>query len=149
MAENRIKRETTTRSKTARKKAWQRAEVLPSPNPQPGYVFRWIRVSTNGVVDATNVASKLREGWEAVKAKDHPEIDIVDVEHERFKDNVVVGGLLLCKAPQELADERNEFYNHQAANQMESVDNSFMRDNDPRMPLFNEKKSQVTFGNGT
>lgn len=149
MAENRINRELESREKTTRKKAWQRPEVLPAPNPEPGYEFRWIRVSSLGNVDATNVSSKLREGWEPVKATDHPEITLVTIENDKFKDNVVIGGLLLCKAPAELVTERNDYYQQQARAQMHSVDNNLMRENDPRMPIFNDRKSKVTFGNGT
>ena len=149
MADNRINHEHTTREQGSRRRAWQRPEVLPSPDPEPGYKYHWVRVSTQGQVDATNVSSKLREGWEPVKASDHPEITMVAIEHDRFKDNVVIGGLMLCKAPAELVEERNEYYTQQTRSQMESVDNNLMRENDPRMPLFNERKSKVTFGNGT
>lgn len=149
MAENRIDRELKSREKTARKKAWTRPEVLPSPNPEPGYEFRWIRVSSQGTTDATNVSSKLREGWEPAKASDHPEITLVTIENDRFKDNIVIGGLLLCKAPVELIEERSDYYKQQTKNQMDSVDNNLMRENDPRMPLFHERKTKVTFGNGT
>ena len=148
MAENRIDRELTTRDKTSRKKGWQRPEVLPSPNPEDGYVYRWIRTSMQGQVDAPNVSSKLREGWEPVKAVDHPEITMVAVENEKFADNIVIGGLMLCKAPQEMVDERTAHYPAQTQNQIRSVDNNLMRENDPRMPLFNERKSKVTFGKG-
>jgi len=148
MADNRINREHTTREKTARKKSWQRPEMLPSPNPEEGYKFHWVRVSTHGQVDATNVSSKLREGWEPVKAKDHPEITMVTVENERFKDNVVIGGLMLCKAPAELVKKRNDHYAEQRKAQIQSVDNNLMRENDPRMPLFNDRTSKVTFGSG-
>lgn len=149
MAENRIKRDLETREQTTRKRSWQRPELLPSPEPEDGYKFHWVRVSTQGQVDATNVSSKIREGWEPVKASDHPEITMVSVENERFKDNVVIGGLMLCKAPVEMVEERNNYYNQQARSQMESVDNYLMRENDPRMPLFNERKTKVTFGKGT
>ena len=149
MAENRIDRELKTRERTVRKKAWTRPEVLPSPNPQPGYEFHWVRVSTQGQVDATNVSSKLREGWEPVKAADHPEITMVAIEQDRFKDNVVIGGLMLCKAPIELVEERNEYYSGQAKAQMNYVDNNLMRESDPRMPIFNDRKTNVTFGKGT
>ena len=148
MADNRLDRELETREKTARKTAWKRPEVLPSPTPEEGYVYRWIRVANQGQVDATNVSSKLREGWTAVKASDHPEITLVTIENDRFKDNVVIGGLMLCKAPVELANERNEHYAEQTASQMHAVDNNLMRENDPRMPLFNDRKSKVTFGKG-
>ena len=148
MVENRLDRELETRERTTRKKAWQRPETLPSPNPEPGYTYRWIRTSTHGQVDATNVSSKLREGWEPVKATDHPEITLVTIENEKFKDNVVIGGLMLCKAPIELVKDRTEHFKEQTSNQIKSVDNNLMRENDPRMPLFNERKSKVTFGKG-
>ena len=48
MADNRLNRELETREKTTRKKAWNRPEVLPTPNPEPGYAFRWVRISTRG-----------------------------------------------------------------------------------------------------
>jgi len=147
MAQNRIDREQTTREKVVRKKGWQRPEMLPSPDPEDGYAFKWVRVSTQGHIDATNVSSKLREGWEPVKAEDYP--DIWTDGHEKFKDNVLNGGLMLCKAPSELPQERNAYYEQQSTAQIRSVDNNLMRENDPRMPLFNDRKTKVTFGKGT
>lgn len=149
MAENRLDRELTTRDKTARKRAWARPELLPTPKAEEGYTYHWVRLSIRGEADPMNVSSKLREGWEPVKASDHPEIQLVGVENERFKDNVVIGGLMLCKAPVEMVEDRNEFYNEQAESQIKSVDNNFMRENDPRMPLFAERKTKVTFGTGS
>ena len=149
MAQSREKRDLDTREKNVRKRAWSRPETLPNPDPQDGYEYRWIRVSTQGSVDATNVSSKLREGWEPVKASDHPEITIVAVEQSRFKDNIVIGGLMLCKAPIEMVTERNQYYAEQSQAQMNSVDNNLMRESDPRMPLFNDRKTKVTFGSGT
>ena len=149
MDENRLNRELTTRDKTARKRAWVRPELLPTPTPEEGYTYHWVRLSIRGEADPMNVSSKLREGWEPVKASDHPEIQLVGVENERFKDNVVIGGLMLCKAPVEMVEDRNEFYNEQAESQIKSVDNNFMRENDPRMPLFAERKTKVTFGTGS
>lgn len=146
--ENRDPRDLETREMGERKKTWQRPEVLPTPNARAGYTPHWVRVSTNGVVDATNVSSKLREGWVPAKAADHPEITIVAIEHSRFKDNVVIGGLMLCWAPNEMVDERNSYFAQQANQQIQSVDNNLMRENDARMPLFNERKTKVTFGSG-
>ena len=148
MAENKLSREQETREKNTRKRAWVRPELLPSPTPEEGYTYHWVRVSTNGEPDPTNVSSKLREGREPVKATEHPEIELVSIENERFKDNIVMGGLMLCKAPVELVAQRNAYYRQHAHQQIESVDNNLMRENDPRMPLFSEKQSQVTFGKG-
>ena len=149
MAENRIKRDSENRETKTRKRSWQRPEVLPTPEPEDGYAFRWVRVSMLGQVDATNVSSKLREGWEPVRAEDYPQFTVLNVEQERFADNIVQGGLMLCKAPQEIVDERTEHYEQQSRTQIQSVDNNLMRENDARMPLFNERKTKVTFGNGT
>lgn len=149
MSQNRTNRELETRETTVRKKSWTRPEVLPTPNPEEGYKFHWVRISTRGEADPMNVSGKLREGWEPVKASDHPEIFLAGIESDRFKDNIVVGGLLLCKAPVEMVEERNDFYTQQAEAQIRSVDHNFMRENDPRMPLFNERKTKVSFGRGS
>ena len=148
MSQNRGNRELQTREKTVRKKGWTRPTVLPDPIPEDGYTYHWVRIATNGQSDATNVSAKLREGWEPVRAQDHPEIFTDAVADARFKDNVIVGGLMLCKAPEELVEERTEFYQNQAESQILSVDNNLMRENDPRMPIFNNRKTKVTFGSG-
>lgn len=142
-------REQDTRAKAERPKQWMPPQLLPDPNPEPGYAFRWIRVSTQGVNDPMNVSSKLREGWEPVKASEHPEIQLMSTGSGRYPDSIEIGGLLLCKTPTEFTEQRNAFYQRQANEQMASVDNSFMRENDPRMPLFKERRSEVSFGRGT
>jgi hypothetical protein len=96
----------------------------------------------------TNVSRKLRDGFVPVKAEDHPELMIVGNEKSG---NVEIGGLMLCKISTEKAEAMAEYYSGEAQNQMDSVDNSFLRQNDPRMPLFSERKSSVSrggFGNG-
>lgn len=148
MAENRQNRELENREKTARPQTWAPPELLPSPNQVEGYGYRWIRLSTNGEADATNLSSKLREGWEPVLAKDHPEITLAAIENSRFKDNIVIGGLMLCRAPIEMLRARDDYYRNQANAQMQSVDNNLMRESDSRMPIFNERRTKVTFGKG-
>lgn len=150
MAEqNRQPRDLESRAKVERPKQWMPPELLPSPNPEPGYEFRWIRVSTLGTADPMNISSKLREGWEPVKASEHPEIQLMNIgEKSRFPDSIEIGGLILCKTPSEFVDQRNGYYQKQTDSQMQSVDNNFMRENDPRMPLFKERRSEVKFGRG-
>lgn len=149
MAETRTTRVINTRESNERKRSWAPPTLLPDPLPEEGYTFRWVRISTTGTSDPMNISSKLREGWEPVKASDHPEVHLVITEEGRFKDNIVVGGLMLCKIPTELVLQRDAYYNGHAESQMNSVDNNFMRENDPRMPLFNERKTKVTFGSGS
>lgn len=145
---NRAGRDIEARESSQRKKAWAPPQILPEPKPIPGYAFRWIRTAIMGQFDPTNTSAKLREGWEPCKAEDHPELMLYADPNSRFKGNVEVGGLMLCKAPQEMVQQRAEWYNQQSKSQVESVDNNFMKTNDPRMPLFNERKSTTTFGRG-
>ena len=150
MAENRNSRELNTREKMERPKAWAAPTLLPTPDPQEGYRFRWIRISTMNQADPTNLSSKLREGWEPVRAVDHPELQLYGMDmSDKVKDNVVVGGLMLCKTPTEFVEQRNAHFQKQTDQQSSSVDNNFMRENDPRMPLYNERKSSVSFGKGS
>ena len=137
-----------TREQTERPKVWQPASTLPEPDKLPGYVYRWVRVSTLGQNDARNISSKTREGWEPVRIEEQPKFRMMIDPDSRFKDNVEVAGLLLCKAPKELMQQRNQYYASQNQAQMDSVDNNFMRESDARMPLFKEKRSSTSFGNG-
>jgi hypothetical protein len=57
-----------------RPESWENPSNLPSPNPQEGWVFRWIRTSLLGNTDNPNVSKKFREGWIPCKAEDHPEL---------------------------------------------------------------------------
>ena len=145
---NRAPRELETREKLERPKQWMPPQLLPDPNPEPGYAYRWIRISSLGKDDATNISGKLREGWEPVKASEHPEIHTLG-RSGSFPDSIEIGGLLLCKTPTELVDQRNAYYQRQADGQMQSVDNNFMRESNARMPLFKERRSAVTFGRGS
>lgn len=144
----RIPRDFETRAKAERPLQWKPAELLPDPTPAPGYVYRWIRLSTLGKADPRNISSKFREGWEPVKVADHPELQGMGDENVRFPGTLEIGGLVLCRTPKELVDQRNDFYLKQATGQMDSVDNTFMRESDPRMPLFKQRRSEVTFGRG-
>ena len=148
MAENRLTRELETRAVQERPKQWTPPELLPEPDKQPGYAYRWIRVSTLNNTDPRNLSAKLREGWEPVKIEEQPKFQLLVDPNSRYKDSIEVGGLLLCKTPQELVDQRNNYYQKQSEGQIESVDNNLMRQNDPRMPLFNERKSTASFGKG-
>ena len=148
MADQRTPRELESRAKAERPKTWMPAELLPEPPKDPNYAYRWIRVSPLGPADPRNISSKIREGWEPIKVADYPEYAHQCDDKPRLPGSVEVGGLLLCRTPKELVDQRNAFYHGQATGQMESVDNTFMRENDPRMPLFKQRRSEVSFGRG-
>lgn len=147
MAE-RLTRELETRAVTERPKQWMPPELLPEPDKQPGYEYHWVRVSTLNSPDPRNLSGKLREGWEPVPVEEQPKFRLLTDPQSRFKDNIEIGGLLLCKTPTEFVSQRNEYIAKQTNAQTEAVDNNLMRQNDPRMPLFKERKSGTSFGKG-
>ena len=155
MAEERAPRKprsVDTRESEDRDKPWEPASILPDPEPQDGWVFRWIRTSMVGSPDNTNVSKRFREGWEPVRFEDHPELQIMSDHNSDWakKGGIEVGGLLLCKAAEETVDKRREYYAKHAASQMEAVDNAYMRASDPRMPvLAPDRKTRVAVGKGT
>tara|TARA_R100000789_G_scaffold406_1_gene1789 strand:+ start:350 stop:814 length:465 start_codon:yes stop_codon:yes gene_type:complete len=149
MSEERTPRREETRETTERKKSWSPPNVLPDPEPRDGWVFRWIRTSMVGQPDNTNVSSKFREGWEPVKSEDHPELKILSDENSRWAQEgaIEVGGLLLCKCTSEIVEQRREYYQNAADQQMDGIDNNYLRENDPRMPMMKpERQTRVSFG---
>ena len=149
MAESRLQREITSRTSQERPKQWQQAELLPEPDKTPGYAYRWIRVSTLNAADPRNLSAKLREGWEVVNVEEQPKFQLLVDPNSRFKDSIEIGGLLLCKTPSEFVDQRTKHFADMTQAQADAVDNSFMRQSDARMPLFQERKSSSSFGKGT
>ena len=145
MAEK-ITREMQTREIKERPKQWMPPELLPEPDKQAGYEYRWIRVSMLNNADPRNVSMKFREGWETVPMEEQPMFKLLADPASRFSDSIEIGGLLLCKRPEEFGEQQRQYYADLNAKQAEAVDNNLMRQSDPRMPLFNERRSTVSFG---
>ena len=146
--QNKLARELETRDIQERPKQWMPPELLPEPDKQAGYAYRWIRVSTLNNADPRNISAKLREGWEPVRIEEQPKFQLLVDPDSRFKNNIEIGGLLLCKTPVEFVDQRNAYYQNQSQAQTQAVDNNLMRQSDPRMPIFNERKSSTSFDKG-
>jgi hypothetical protein len=142
--QDRTPRDLKSRDKSARA-VYVPPSNLPDPTPEPGWTYHWVATHILGQSNPTNVSQKMREGWMPVKAEDHPELMLMGNEKTG---NVEIGGLMLCKMPTEKYRARQEYFNNLAQGQMESVDNHFLRNNDPRMPLFSDKKSSTTRGGG-
>jgi hypothetical protein len=144
MADNRTPRSLDAREKTARYE-YKPASVLPDPTPIPGVVFRWVMTHLLGKADATNASKKFRDGWEPVKAADHPELML----GANANGNVEIGGLILCSMPEERLEAQKRYFDNLTKAQMESVDNTFMSDNNPKMAKFSDSKSSTTKGFGS
>jgi hypothetical protein len=149
MTQNRMTRELETRATTQRPQMWRAPETLPMPDERPGWKHRYVRISIMGQADPSNISSKLREGYEPCKAEEYPEMMVHATQDGQFKGNIEIGGLLLCRIPTEFLEQRAAHYSKQNQAQMDSVDNTFMRESDPRMPLFKQRESRVSFGSGS
>ena len=139
---NRTPRELETRQNSG--KRWTPPSLLPDPMKEEGYGYRWIRYSTLNQPDDRNISSKRTQGWEPIRLEDHPELQT----YGKNSGNVEIGGLVLCKNSQEMIDQRNSYYRKMAEDQAQAVDATLMRENDPRMPLFSDRKSTTSRGRG-
>jgi hypothetical protein len=148
MATDRLTRELETRAVQQRPQQWAPAELLPEPDKEAGFAYRWIRVASLNQADPRNLSAKLREGWEPVKIEEQPKFQLLVDPSSRYKDNIEIGGLLLCKTPTEFVHQRNTHYAKQTQAQTDAVDNNLMRQSDARMPIFKEGKSSTSFGKG-
>jgi hypothetical protein len=144
---DRTPRENQTREKAERKKSWTRPSALPTPEPRDGLHYRWIRTSMLGASDNPNVSRRFREGYVPVKAADHPEMQLLSDVDSRFPDNIEVGGLMLCAIDKDIAEDRSEQQLEASRQQMDAVDNNYMRQSDPRMPVLRpERNTRTSFG---
>lgn len=147
----RAPRKLELRDVTSRDAAWSEPSKLPDPEPQDGYVYRWIRTSTLGQPDPVNVSTRFREGWEPVPKEEVANLGLMQDHKTRFPEHMEVGGLLLCKMPVERAEARRAHYERLAAQQVAASDHNFLRQArpDPRMPILEpERRTTVTFGSG-
>ena len=145
---DRTKRASETREKTERKRSWTRPSDLDAPLPPPGYRHRWIRVQAGGMDDSKNVAGKLREGYELVRAEEYPDFVVPSITNGIHTGVIGVGDMLLARIPEETAQERREYYEQRTSDQIQAVDNDLMKTNahDTMRVVKPERQSRITFG---
>ena len=144
---DRTNRESQTREKKARVQQWKPPSALDAPEPPIGYKHRWIRERVMEYDDRSNIHKRLREGYELVRAEDYPEFDAPVVDEGKNAGVIGQGGLLLARIPDELVEQRNQYFQSKTNNQMEAVDRDMMKDSNSAMPMLKpERLSQVAFG---
>ena len=147
---NRSSRTSTVRD--TRKKQWMPPSSLDAPPAPNGYKHRWIRTETMGQDDTGNVSKKLREGWEFVRAEEIKnqigEHDYPVISDGKYQGLIGVGGLVLARIPEEVVEQRKDYFNNKTKTQIEAVDNDILREQRPEMPINIDRQSRVTFGGG-
>ena len=147
---NRNSRTSTVRE--TRKKQWMPPSSLDAPPAPKGFKHRWIRTETMGQDDTGNVSKKLREGWEFVRAEEIKsqigEHDYPVINDGKYQGLIGVGGLVLARIPEEVVEQRKDYFNNKTKTQIEAVDNDILREQRPEMPINIDRQSRVTFGGG-
>ena len=144
--ENKTSRAAVTRSKTERPKEYKPPSSLDAPPAPDGFRHRWIRAESMGFNDSKNIHGRLRSGYELVRADEYKDADYPVVIDGKYAGVIGVGGLLLARIPEELAQSRMDYQRQQTEGQDESVETDLLRDQDKRMPIKIDRNSKHTFG---
>ncbi len=143
---NKTSRASQTRDNSEKKKTWAPPSSLDAPPAPTGFRHQWIRAESMGFQDTKNVAASLREGYELVRADEYPESNYPVETEGRYAGVIGVGGLLLARIPEEIAQQIDAYYAKQTADKEEAINNDLMKEQHPSMPINNERQTRVTFG---
>ena len=143
---NKTSRASQTREKETRKKVWTPPSSLDAPPAPTGFRHRWIRSESLGFQDSKNISGRLRSGYELVRADEYPDTDYPQVEDGKYKGVIGVGGLVLARVPEEIAQQRQDYYARQHDDKIKAVDNDLMKEQHPSMPIDVDRQTRVTFG---
>ena len=143
---NKSSRASQTRAKTEKPKVWTPPSSLDAPPAPDGYRHRWIRAESMGQDDSKNITGKLRSGWEFVRADEYPNEDYPSIDSGKYEGVIGVGGLVLARITEELAQSREEYFKQQVADREEALQNDVLKEQHPSMPINQERQTRVTFG---
>ena len=127
-------------------KVWTPPSYLDTPNAPNGFRHRWGRIDILGFVDTKNIQGRLRSGYELVRADEYPEEDFPTVTDGKYAGVIGHGGLVLTRVPEDLAQQRSEYYMRQASDQQQAVDAELQKEQHKSMPINVDSNTRVTFG---
>ena len=138
-----LSRAAITRSKTERPKEYKPPSSLDAPTAPDGFRHRWIRAESMGFNDTKNIHGRLRSGYELVRADEYENGESYPIVMDgKYAGVIGVGGLLLARIPEELAQSRVDYQKRQTEGQDEAVENDLLKDQDKRMPMKFERSSK-------
>ena len=145
--EKNLSRAAETRTKTERPKEYKPPSSLDAPPAPDVFRHRWIRAESMGFNDTKNIHCRLRSGYELVRADEFDSEQYPVVLDGKYAGVIGVGGLLLARIPEELAQSRVAYQQRQTEGQDEAVENDLLKDQDKRMPMKFERSSKNFGGN--
>ena len=139
-------RASQTRAKTEKPKVWTPPSSLDAPPAPDGYRHRWIRAESMGQDDTKNMSGKIRSGWDLVRGDEYPDYDYPTVNDGKYAGVIGVGGLVLARIPEELAKQREAYFNQMTQDRNEALENDVLKEQHPSMPINQDRQTRVTFG---
>ncbi len=139
-------RASQTKAKTAKKVVWTPPSSLDAPNAPAGFRHRWIRHEVMGFDDSKNMAAMIRSGYELVRGDEYPDQDYPVMKEGKYAGMIGVGGLVLARIPEEIAQQREAYYRDQTKSRDDAVNNDILKEQHPSMPINQERQTRVTFG---
>ena len=148
MTKENIKTPRASQTRTAEKRptTWTPPSSLDAPRPKDGFRHRWIRLEIMGQDDTKNMSSKLRSGWELVRADEYPGENYSTITEGKYAGVIGHGGLALARIPEEVAKARNEYFARKTQESEQAIKNDLLKDQHPSMPINSERQTRVTFG---
>ena len=135
-----------TRAKNEKPKVWAPPSSLDAPPAPEGFRHRWLRAESMGEDDARNISGKIRSGWEFVRADEYPGTDFPVIENGKYAGLIGVGGLVLARISEELAQSREAYFNNKTKEREDAVQNDVLKEQHPSMPINQDRQARVTFG---
>jgi hypothetical protein len=139
-------RASETRAKEAHEVVWTPPSSLDAPPAPDGFRHRWIRSESLGFDDQKNISGRLRSGYELVQASEYKDKGFPVIETGKHTGVIGVGGLLLARVPNEIAEARQKYYAEKAQDADDAVKTDLLRDQHPSMPITVDRHSTQTFG---
>ena len=139
-------RASQTRVKQEKPKVWTPPSSLDAPPAPDGYRHRWIRAESMGFDDTKNMSGKIRSGWDLVRSDEYPDHDYPSVNEGRYAGVIGVGGLVLARIPEELAKQREAYFNQMTQDRNDALENDVLKEQHPSMPINQDRQTRVTFG---
>ena len=99
-----------------------------------------------GFDDTKNMSGKMRSGWDLVRADEYPDYDYPSLNEGRYAGVIGVGGLVLARIPEELAKQREAYFNQMTQDRNDALENDVLKEQHPSMPINQDRQTRVTFG---
>lgn len=128
--------------------AYEEPNRLPDPVPDLGYSYQWIATVLGGQPQLENVAMMFRAGWAPVLQEEQSHILMLAEGRSQWVRSgcIEIGGLLLCKKPEEEVSKRVRHYEDLVERRLTSFRDTVFNMSRREMPISGEWRSYTEDG---